>query len=307
MFVNRAGLDVSVVQLLTAGPVDCPPCLPPSAGFTYTGATSISVLAGDTYGFRLTGSHGDSAYMLQGTFSIAVNHVLTLNAATPAGIGAGQMIVLRGSDMPAALASGILFNQGGGDMAASYAFYATPNIAIARSPVGLVPGPATVRSANGSASTAPVPITVLPAFGAPVLTAVNSGACNGSTATSVSSGNTIYLLADGVDTAGSTVVWTSAVGSPISVPVGTVSGGPGSVCSWAVAPALTSGNWTLQIRSGSSPLSNGVGIIVAVAAPADTESTGTGLRRCPSRSDRRPAARRRPARASATRARGAVT
>jgi parallel beta-helix repeat protein len=72
VFVNRGGVDVFTSQLVNAGPEDCPPCTPPSNGFTYTGSTAVTVQPGDTYGFRLHGSHYDGTYVLQGTLNLTV-------------------------------------------------------------------------------------------------------------------------------------------------------------------------------------------------------------------------------------------
>ncbi len=70
VFVNRGGTDVYLVPLENVGPYIC--CVTPSAEFSYAGATAVPVQAGDTFGFRLRGSHGDSAYTLSGTFSVTV-------------------------------------------------------------------------------------------------------------------------------------------------------------------------------------------------------------------------------------------
>jgi hypothetical protein len=71
VFVKRGGYDVFVSTLIAAGPEDCGACNPPSGGFTYSGPANIEVQPGDTYGFRLRGSHFDDTYALQGTFSVA--------------------------------------------------------------------------------------------------------------------------------------------------------------------------------------------------------------------------------------------
>ncbi|MEO8679774.1 MAG: Ig-like domain-containing protein [Vicinamibacterales bacterium] len=71
VFVNRGGSDVYVGSLIDAGPEDCGACNPPSGGFYYSGPATVSVLPGDTYGFRLRGSHQDGTYALQGTFTVS--------------------------------------------------------------------------------------------------------------------------------------------------------------------------------------------------------------------------------------------
>jgi hypothetical protein len=72
VFVNRGGTDVFFTTLLEEGPEDCGSCNPPSNGFTYTGSTNVPVQPGDTYGFRLRGSHFDGTYVLQGTLNLTV-------------------------------------------------------------------------------------------------------------------------------------------------------------------------------------------------------------------------------------------
>ena len=53
------------------GPTDC--CTTPSAGFVYGGVATFDNLgAGDTYGFRLSGSNGDIQNFLQGTLTLSI-------------------------------------------------------------------------------------------------------------------------------------------------------------------------------------------------------------------------------------------
>jgi hypothetical protein len=75
-FLVTVGLDAFVTHgatttttpLVNAGPEVC--CTPPSGGFDYSGTTSLSVQAGDTYGFAMRGSHFDSAHELRGTLRV---------------------------------------------------------------------------------------------------------------------------------------------------------------------------------------------------------------------------------------------
>jgi hypothetical protein len=269
VFVSRGGIDVFTASLVAAGPQTCPPCLPPSAGFTYTGTTSVTVLAGDIYGFRLTGSHFDGSYILQGVFSVAVDHVITLNEASPATIAPGQMVVLRGSDMPPTAATGVLFKQGAGpDLPASYVFYAQPDVVIARSPGGLTPGPATVRATGAGGTTTTIPLTIQAAPAPPRIFGLRATCSASSDLASISPGVAIKILADGVDTAGTTIIWRRQIDSfTIQVPATSTTAGPQSICTETVAPAgLTSGGWDINITTtvggSTSAQSNGVGIIV---------------------------------------------
>ncbi len=62
------GATTTTTSLVNAGPVNC--CTPPSGGFSYSGTTSLSVQAGDTYGFAMRGSNFDSIETLQGTLTV---------------------------------------------------------------------------------------------------------------------------------------------------------------------------------------------------------------------------------------------
>jgi len=272
VFVSRNGVDVSVVNLVNEGPQTCPPCFPPSAGFLYTGSTSVSVQAGDQYGFRLRGSHSDIANTLQGIFKVSINSAPLIAFATPSPIGSdalwGQMLVLRGGGLPATSGAGVLYNQGGPDIPSNFAFTAQPNVVIARTPTGLAPGPATVRLTNGVTSVGPFSITISPTPGAPILRAVQ-GSCSGAPITGVTAGQQIFVLADGVDTSQTTFVWTiEGGGASAQAATDFTSGGTGgAVCTATTVPAtLTVGSWALQAKTlvgaSFSPLSNGFFLVV---------------------------------------------
>jgi len=62
------GATTTTTSLVNDGPVNC--CTPPSGGFSYSGTTSLSVQAGDTYGFAMRGSHFDSLHVLEGTLTV---------------------------------------------------------------------------------------------------------------------------------------------------------------------------------------------------------------------------------------------
>jgi hypothetical protein len=71
-FQVRVALDAFVngssFNLVSAGPVNC--CTSPSGGFTYTGIVELTVNAGDTYGFDMSGSHGDRDRRLIGALTV---------------------------------------------------------------------------------------------------------------------------------------------------------------------------------------------------------------------------------------------
>jgi hypothetical protein len=72
--VNRGGVDVHSSPLMSYGPVYDGSTQ--SDAFSHSGATVVSVQAGDAYGFRLAGGHHDRGEWLQGTFSGIVDGVV---------------------------------------------------------------------------------------------------------------------------------------------------------------------------------------------------------------------------------------
>ena len=66
-FVNAS----TVETLINDGPVSC--CTPPSNGFAYEGTAAIPVTAGDTFGFKISGSNSDLNSFLRGTLRVATN------------------------------------------------------------------------------------------------------------------------------------------------------------------------------------------------------------------------------------------
>lgn len=63
-----ARVDTTIYPLENDGPVNC--CTTPSGGFSYTGYVVLPVLAGEVYGFDMTGSHFDLARQLKGTLVV---------------------------------------------------------------------------------------------------------------------------------------------------------------------------------------------------------------------------------------------
>jgi hypothetical protein len=66
-FVTSSGSTITT-PLVNAGPVNC--CTAPSGGFSYTGTITLAVHAGDTFGFAMSGSNGDSDRRLLGTLTV---------------------------------------------------------------------------------------------------------------------------------------------------------------------------------------------------------------------------------------------
>ena len=77
-FVNRGGLDVFTAPILAYND-DCTGARNPSAGFAFDGNSALTVQAGDTFGFRVSGSHFDGTYRLDGAFGVVVDGATSLS------------------------------------------------------------------------------------------------------------------------------------------------------------------------------------------------------------------------------------
>ena len=83
-YIKRGGIDVQNTDLLNPvqeGPVSC--CTTPSNGFDYSGATSLTLLAGDEFGFIVSGGNGDSNSFLQGDLQVGLEGVLNGSFENP--------------------------------------------------------------------------------------------------------------------------------------------------------------------------------------------------------------------------------
>ena len=58
------GVNETTTTLVADGPVNC--CTAPSGGFEYTGSHTFAVQAGETFGFRMSGSNGDNNGQMSG-------------------------------------------------------------------------------------------------------------------------------------------------------------------------------------------------------------------------------------------------
>ena len=87
-FVIRNGTEIVTESLRSAGPVNC--CASPSGSFDYTGTTTFDLKAGDVYGFRMSGGHGDSDKRLIGTLSLSMFHDFSIQRPSAARVTAGQ-------------------------------------------------------------------------------------------------------------------------------------------------------------------------------------------------------------------------
>ncbi len=81
VFVTH-GTTTTTTNLITAGPTSC--CTTPSNGFSYSGTQTLTVVAGDTYGFVMRGSNFDSNSFLKGTLTVGTTPATTFSTtATP--------------------------------------------------------------------------------------------------------------------------------------------------------------------------------------------------------------------------------
>ncbi len=72
-FTKPSGGSAAFTPVVTGGPQNC--CTEPSGGFDYDGAASVTVQAGDEFGFRISGSNYDTTNVLQGTLKVGLNTV----------------------------------------------------------------------------------------------------------------------------------------------------------------------------------------------------------------------------------------
>ncbi len=200
--------------------------------------------------------------------------VINSVSPTPTATSFGQMLTIRGVNLPATGAADVLFSQGGPEVAATYTWTASPTKVIARLPA-LTPGPATVRLKNpgNTVSTAPLPITISATPAPPVVTLFEAGGCAGGGAvtgtplTSVSSGQGVSIEADGIDSSGVTVWFTASTGATFSMPAACTTGGStGGVAASFVMPPFpaVSIRITTTTAGGTSALSNPVAVTTRV-------------------------------------------
>ncbi len=91
-FVTHDG-DTTPISLVSAGPADC--CSTPSAGFAYSGEVTLDPQAGDTYGFMISGSNGDSNSQLNGTLTVGLSTAATAGPV-PLGTTISDSAILGG-------------------------------------------------------------------------------------------------------------------------------------------------------------------------------------------------------------------
>ncbi|MCU1384085.1 MAG: hypothetical protein JWL71_2782 [Acidobacteria bacterium] len=188
---------------------------------------------------------------------------ITSASPSPIAAGVGQMITIRGTNLPGTSAADVVFSQGTFEAPAHFVWSAGSSRVMARLPVtGLAPGPAAVRISNAATgiTTAPFPITISLTPGTPQLLkamAYNciSGGGSQSALSGVSSGQSIGVAAEGFDTAGvefllshsTDGVSVDRVDGPLASPC-TLGDADGNVVASVTLPALDPGYLTIQVR-----------------------------------------------------------
>ena len=260
----------------------------PAIGGTVTDVPAIGAnYSGD--GFSLTCNPGQAVTGVVGGIGEVVDSIALACAALPpppatitsvspaAQVAGSQMLTINGVSLPATGETDVLFNQGGSDVTAQYLWGASPTRVIARLPFGLLtPGiPTTVRLKNpgNTITTNAFPVTISDTPGTPVLTSLLNQCSGGTAITAVLPGGPFAFEGEGIDTSGTTAVWTpiTAIGTVITQSGTTSTGGPtGRLCSYfpGGAPAgLTSGTWSLQLRTTVGAFTSADSNAIAVTVP----------------------------------------
>ncbi|MDP2389657.1 MAG: hypothetical protein Q8N52_04955, partial [Acidobacteriota bacterium] len=158
----------------------------------------------------------------------------SLNTVSPANPSADQMATFLGGGLPVVdpfNRQRAFFTQGPNTFE-GFVFVGDTSRWLVRLPPGLTAGAATITLATSAAVplTAPMNMTIGGMPAAPVVTAV-AGTCGGSGFLATANpGATIYVIADGFDTMGATVVFTptNPPGAAVEVPVGATCHIPGT-------------------------------------------------------------------------------
>jgi len=230
---------------------------------TAAGSPSFTVKVTDTLSNSLSSSQ-----------TINIINPVTISSITPstAADGFGQLITIFTSGVSDPTQAAVTFSQGAFS-AGGFVFQApsAANVLYVRLPSGLSPGPANMVVTNTSTgvSSAPSTITVSTTPGTPVENFLMGPAdCSGQTGasiTSVSAGEGILLAAYGIDTTGSTVVFSDGTHTIPVTPSCSLSSPTLGLAVVATVPSgLTPGPITVSIQTtvsgANSALSNALSL-----------------------------------------------
>jgi hypothetical protein len=191
----------------------------------------------------------------------------TVTSASPGTVAGFQYITLRGFGLPATGMGDILFSQvGGPEFPSDYVWTTSSTRVIARVPSGvLANGPATVRLKNtgGTVTTNSVAITISSQPGAPANVGLYNACVAGVATSTLNAGQQFMVEADGTGSAGTEFSWTNGVSTFTHGVVYTTAGPTGGVGTCATLPGgVTSGSWTLTIRSYTGAWSAGIPVTI---------------------------------------------
>jgi hypothetical protein len=142
------GATTTTTPLVNAGPVNC--CTPPSGGFSYSGTVSLSVQAGDTYGFAMRGSNRDTNATLRGTLTVdePCTETVTGTVSGPLQIGAGVTCINGGTVAgPVSVSAGAVVRLTG---ATIYGPLTAEGAAQVKACDSTIAGPVSVSGSGGS-------------------------------------------------------------------------------------------------------------------------------------------------------------
>lgn len=191
----------------------------------------------------------------------------TITSVTPSQGGnsgpTSGFLVVRGANLPAP--SGATAVVSNGTTTSNGFIFLPPSTTSAywvRMPTGFPPGPATIQITDGGSTTSNAfPITISATPGTPVITNILDASFF--VTSSVAAGSTIYVQADGIDTAGSVVRFQQG---PTIIDVASTSASSSSGIGLAaqfVAPlGLSAGTVDVSIRQGTSAFSAPVALTV---------------------------------------------
>lgn len=134
----------------------------------------------------------------------------SMSPPSPVAAGFGQLLWLRGTDLPAISGDDVVVTQSG----QTFQPFArgTPGLVALRLPT-MSPGPATIRltSPDRSMTTSELPITISEVPATPIITAIIDQFVDGDVGPPldvVHPGQKIYVVAEGLDTSGALLEWT---------------------------------------------------------------------------------------------------
>ncbi|MEL7185753.1 MAG: LamG domain-containing protein, partial [Pseudomonadota bacterium] len=194
---------------------------------------------------------------------------VTITSITPSTGGnsgpSSGMLVARGANLPPPSGSTAVISNG--TTTANGFIFQSPSTTSAywvRLPTGFPTGPATLQIQNGALTSNAFPITVSTAHGTPVITNILDAGTVPTTSTS--SGDIVYVQADGIDTTGWVIRFTQGSNSwtvtPDSNNFATSSDALGLTARVIVPGGLVTGSVDVDVSQGGSGFSSSVTLTV---------------------------------------------